>query len=52
VGSGLLIREFCTRERLSEPSFYGWRRTLLERDARQPATPPAFVSVVVRDEHA
>lgn len=47
--SGLPVREFCRRHRLNEPSFYGWRRTLQERDARQPATPPAFVPVVVRD---
>jgi transposase-like protein len=48
--SGLPVREFCRRHRLNEPSFYGWRRTLQERDARQPATPPAFIPVVVRDE--
>src|SRR4051812_5337336 len=47
--SGLPVREFCRRHRLNEPSFYGWRRTLQERDARQPAT-PAFVPVVVHDE--
>lgn len=50
VDSGLPVREFCRRHRLNEPSFYGWRRTLQERDARQAATPPAFVPVVVRDE--
>lgn len=47
--SGLPVREFCKRHRLNEPSFYGWRRTLQGRDARQ-AKPPAFVPVVVRDE--
>lgn len=50
AGSGLSVREFCRRHRLSEPSFYERRRTLVERDARQPAPPPAFVPVVVRDE--
>lgn len=31
--SGLTIREFCRREGLSEPGFYGWRRELARRDA-------------------
>jgi transposase-like protein len=48
--SGLSVREFCRRHRLSEPSFYERRRTYLERDARRPAAPPAFVPVIVRDE--
>lgn len=56
--SGLSIRAFCRRERLSEPSFYAWRRELARRNAERPArgasgrkrpgqTPPAFVPVVV-----
>lgn len=32
-GSGLSVRAFCEERGLSEPSFYGWRRTLAERDA-------------------
>ena len=48
--SGLSVREFCRRQRLSEPSFYERRRTFLERDTRRPATPPAFVPLIVRDE--
>lgn len=48
--SGLSVREFCRRHRLSEPSFYERRRTYQERDARRPAAPPAFVPVIVRDE--
>lgn len=48
--SGLPVREFCRRHRLSEPSFYERRRTFLERDARQSAAPPAFVPVIVRDK--
>ncbi|OJW24439.1 MAG: hypothetical protein BGO49_24205 [Planctomycetales bacterium 71-10] len=48
--SGLPVREFCRRHRLNEPSFYGWRRTLQERDTQRPATPPAFVPLVVHDE--
>lgn len=50
TASGLSVREFCRRHRLSEPSFYERRRTFLERDARRPATPPAFVPVIVGDE--
>jgi len=46
--SGLGVRDFCGRRRLSEPSFYGWRRELAQRDrqaARRPAA--AFVPVQV-----
>ena len=31
--SGLPARDFCRRESISEPSFYGWRRKIRERDA-------------------
>ena len=52
--SQLSVRDFCQRRRLSEPSFYSWRRLLGERgligDGAQ-ATPvvsaPAFVKVTV-----
>lgn len=30
--SRLSVAEFCRREGLSQPSFYAWRRTILERD--------------------
>ena len=56
--SGLTIRDFCSQHRLSEPSFYSWRRLLSERDrektkpavARRPGkdaanTRPAFVPI-------
>jgi hypothetical protein len=55
--SGLSVRAFCERERVSEPSFYAWRRTLAERDADDPSVKraalqraerrrvPAFVSL-------
>jgi hypothetical protein len=48
--SGLSVREFCRRHRLSEPSFYERRRTYQERDARRSLAPPAFIPVIVRDE--
>lgn len=28
AGSGLSVRQFCTAEGISEPSFYSWRRKL------------------------
>src|SRR5262245_56419419 len=30
----LSVRAFCEQQRLSQPSFYAWRRTLAERDAQ------------------
>jgi hypothetical protein len=47
------VRPFCRREKVSEPSFYAWRRVIAERDKQRPAAPkgqPAFVPVVVRQE--
>jgi hypothetical protein len=35
--SGQSVRAFCSRRRLQEASFYGWRRTLRKRDRQQPA---------------
>jgi len=32
--SGLSVRAFCQRERLTESAFYAWRRTVAERNAR------------------
>ncbi len=48
--SGLSVRGFCEREKLSEPSFYHWRRVLQQRDEEQRCDGPAFVPVVVHDE--
>lgn len=53
--SRLSVREFCGRRRLSEPTFYAWRRVLRQRglidedsvDAVPVATTPAFVQVAV-----
>jgi hypothetical protein len=36
---GHSIRAFCRREKLSEPSFYAWRRTIHERDAARKHSP-------------
>jgi hypothetical protein len=35
--SGRSVRDYCDHRRLSEPSFYAWRRTLRERDGQRPA---------------
>jgi len=37
--SGLSIRQFCSRERISQPSFYAWRRKLPERVGRKAGDP-------------
>ena len=48
TASGLSVREFCRRERLTETSFFSWRRTIRQRDAEQePSDGPAFVPAVV-----
>ena len=53
VGCGLSVRAFCRRERLSEASFYGWRRTILQRDAEAKAPQrPAFLPVVLAGNNA
>jgi transposase-like protein len=45
---GLSVRAFCRREKLSEPSFYAWRRTIGERDAAgQPQPRPAFLPAAI-----
>ena len=51
--SGLTVRAFCRRQRLSEPSFYGWRRELAQRDQQAPsADAVTFVPLTVRHEPA
>jgi hypothetical protein len=42
--SGRTVRDFCDEHRLSEPSFYAWRRVLAQRDAE--AAPFVPVRVV------
>jgi transposase-like protein len=57
--SQFTVREFCQRHRVSEPSFYAWRRVLRERGLIQdslaePATSsaPAFVKLTLDAESA
>jgi hypothetical protein len=47
--SGKSVRAFCASRRLQEASFYGWRRTLRERDRQRPTAPtlPRLVPVRV-----
>jgi transposase len=55
--SGLSVRAFCRRQRVSEPSFYCWRRTLRQRGLFEAESAkdtvkietPAFVQVTVDD---
>ncbi len=46
VASGLSVRAFCKRERLTESAFYAWRRTI---DARSHtgSSRPSFVPAVM-----
>ena len=34
--SGVSVREFCTSEGISEPSFYAWRKKLNQEQDRNP----------------
>lgn len=46
--SGLSVRQFCSDEGLSEPSFYSWRKKLAGgsvRDAAGTPKPSAFIEV-------
>jgi hypothetical protein len=54
--SGLTIRNFCQQAKVTEASFYAWRRTIQERDAeaKRRTSPrqqhPTFVPLLVRDD--
>ena len=60
-GSGLSVRQFCAKQRISEPSFYAWRKRLQGRNGetgrpgdvhRQLEVPDrgrGFIPVKVRD---
>lgn len=49
ASSGLSVRAFCHRERLTESAFYAWRRTIGERDGETTEV-PSFVPMVVTDQ--
>jgi hypothetical protein len=45
--SGQTIRAFCHTKRLSEPSFYAWRRRIIaQRERQQPAFVPVRVTPI------
>jgi transposase len=45
--SGQTIRAFCHAQRLSEPSFYAWRRRFVaQRERQQPAFVPVRVTPI------
>lgn len=44
AASGLSVRAFCQREGLSQASFYGWRRTIGQRDGTQRTQSPSIQS--------
>ena len=46
--SGLSIRTFCERERISEASYYVWRRELQRRDQESPSGRPPIREFSVR----
>ena len=51
--AGQGVRQFCRARRLSEPSFYSWRRRLAQRDAASVApSEPVFLPVRVTGERA
>ena len=48
--SGLSVRQFCTNEGLSEPSFYAWRKKLAGgsvQDEKDKPEPSAFIEVAI-----
>jgi hypothetical protein len=55
LASGQSVRQFCKTRQLSEPSFYGWRRTLAQRDVASSGSAPsypAFLPVQVTAQRA
>ncbi len=54
AASGMSVRAFCEQERLTESTFFAWRRTIAERNGQAKRSPrsPAFVPVTVTDRSA
>ena len=50
--SGLSVRAFCARERVTESAFYVWRRELRLRDMEPKTGRPAFVPVALPQTRA
>ena len=45
--SGLTIRAFCQRERISEPAFYAWRKRIENRKANNGAGPASELGTLL-----
>lgn len=54
AASGLSVRVFCLREKLTESAFYAWRRTVTKRDGEAQPTQraSAFVPMMLADRSA
>jgi hypothetical protein len=62
AASGLSVREFCAKQHVSEPSFYGWRRKLVggrraktkqsARPARKSPDKRSFIPLALMDSPA
>src|SRR5204863_10014899 len=49
--SGLSVRVFCRRHRLSEPTFYAWRRTLAQGPSPAAAPDESLIFVPLDVRH-
>jgi hypothetical protein len=52
AASGMSVRKFCQRQRLTESNFCAWRRTICERDSEaiSAAETPVFVPAMISGE--